>query len=339
MANLKKNSPGCDCCNTCSICSDYFDRSDNSNVSTGSDCGWTEQSGTWDISSNALVGSASGIITCDTAQPDGNAWQAISVNATHSTSAKFVKLILGWVDSNNYYWAGFKFGSNSIEIHKVAGGADSTLMTGSATLTVNTYYDLGFCCSPAGELSATIGTTIVEAGAQTVTGTTVGLGTDAGNATFLTFAQGKVRDDDNPDCGSCWFCGECTNHEAPDEVLVEISGISNTGNYSGCETLNAAHYVSRAGSCGWYLIYWNVLTNPDFPLWAGYLTVQFGVTSTFGARMLGGSSTSGIGAIHWSKAAMTNPCTTWSSLNIPYSYSNSGVCTSSAGSTFHVTSL
>ena len=42
------------CCK-CKICADDFNRSDDTDIDADRACGWTEDSGTWEISGNTLI--------------------------------------------------------------------------------------------------------------------------------------------------------------------------------------------------------------------------------------------------------------------------------------------
>ncbi|HEY2894904.1 MAG TPA: hypothetical protein VGJ16_11845, partial [Pirellulales bacterium] len=85
--------PTCTACtpDPCAVCSDDFDRADNADISAGSGCGWTEASGTWDITSKKLVCSSAGVAVCTATT--GSAEGIITVSATQDTSAKWVGLV------------------------------------------------------------------------------------------------------------------------------------------------------------------------------------------------------------------------------------------------------
>lgn len=61
---------GC-ACESCEICADNFDRDDDTDVDTGSACGWTETAGSWEIVDDTLrTASSSATLDCDATHPD-----------------------------------------------------------------------------------------------------------------------------------------------------------------------------------------------------------------------------------------------------------------------------
>ena len=96
----------CPCC--CGLCSDNFNRADNSDIDTGSDCGWTEVAGDWAILGNALtiISTQNSLALSDTSPPDF--WLDLTVTATSSNTDDEVMIVVARVSSSSYRYVKWK---------------------------------------------------------------------------------------------------------------------------------------------------------------------------------------------------------------------------------------
>jgi hypothetical protein len=102
----KKNSPGCTCCGDCTILEDDFDRADSTNL--GAD--WEERVGDWSISGNAAVcASANSLMITTASNPDALPEGYVAVVVSCNTASDLARVIIGYVDDNNYYFAQARF--------------------------------------------------------------------------------------------------------------------------------------------------------------------------------------------------------------------------------------
>lgn len=235
------------CCETCDICSDDFNRSDDTDINTGSACGWTESSGSWAISSNQLVessGSTNSLAICDTAHPDAESTMVVQVDFKHSNSGSSCDVIVGLVDASNYHYARFTVGTNAVLIRRVVAGSHSTLATRSVTLAINTTYTAKVCVTPSGSITASVNSVPKVSAHGTPLGSQSGLGaTGAGTATFDDFTMTKAFNSDT--CERCLVpCGGacCSGDTMPSSLTMVVQDITN-GTCGSCTSLNATYVV------------------------------------------------------------------------------------------------
>lgn len=263
----KKNNPGCQCCEeeNCLICADDFDRTDNDNIDTGSTCGWTEVSGAWEVITNKLVCTTAGIALCDTVHPDGDSSMVVDVDIKHAGTGSACDVIVGYVDSSNYFYVRFVFGTGTILIREVSGGSHSTLETlTGVTLAVNTVYVVKVCVNASGDITVEKDSVIKLTAASTgITGTQCGLGC---NGTFAaTFDNFTFSKSDNAgDAANCEPCRElfvpedcedcCTLSLAGTEVLVDLGAGGWTSDLCDCDSIAGEYTAVKIAAltpCAW----------------------------------------------------------------------------------------
>lgn len=257
----------CGSCNCpgCAICSDDFNRADSSDISTGSDCGWTEVAGSaWDITSNQLRCTTAGIAICNTAHPDGDSSMIAEVDFKHDTSGSACDVLVGYVDSDNYFYARYTVAgaSGSIDIRKKLLGVHSSLaLLSSVTMNTSTLYTAHVCVSDNGTITASLdGVVKKSAYFQTVTGTKAGLGaTGSGTATFDTWVLTKSYH--VASAASCEQCQpaaisacqnstpeNCCLHAPPDEIDVTIPSFLTNDECSNCAAVAGTYTCVRGAS-------------------------------------------------------------------------------------------
>lgn len=245
------------CCSTCTICSDDFGRTDGSDITSGSDCGWTVDSGTWDLNSGKLRCTAAGIVVNDTTHPDSDITMAVEVDFVESTNGASVDVIVGYVDNTHFYYARYlpvTAGFTNIQLRKKNGGSDTLLNTSAAVIiSTGVSYTASVCTHESGAITAYLnGTVIVTAPVQTITGLGVAFRSSSGTTTFDDFTFSKIRHStDATQCPSCGiFCdnGTCVTGTAPRGWQAVIP----SGNYAGTYiTDNWSPPGGGSGNCRW----------------------------------------------------------------------------------------
>ncbi len=245
---------GCTCCGTCEICRDSFTRADDTDISANivtpdTASGWTESSGTWDITSNQLVSTAPGIVICDDPHPDGDITMSVEVDFKHDTSGRTCDVLVGYVDANNYFYARYLVAgaSGSVALRTVVAGVDSQVaISATVTININTTYAARVCVTDGGTISASLaGTQRVFSAPQSMTGVSCGLGASgAGTATFDNFVFTKGYKATTAEaCPRCINCQACTG------VAAEQYQIVVAGTQSGA--LDGTYIVSPHEVCLW----------------------------------------------------------------------------------------
>ena len=249
------------CCASCAICSDDFDRGDDTDIDTGSACGWTEVSGSWDITSNQLRCTTAGVALCDTAHPDSNTTMTVDVSFQHATSGSACDVIVGYVDTTNWYYARYKVagGSGSIDIRKNVGGSHSSIkLFAAVTMNTATAYTANVCVDEDGILSAALdGTAKVSASVYGISGSKCALGASgSGTAIFDDFVYTKTLE--SVDASACGDCVEaaaadsnCTNCDGSGQNLSAEWQAVITGNadYNGTYIIRNDAYVEVSQIC------------------------------------------------------------------------------------------
>lgn len=281
------------CCSTCTICEDTFDRTDSTDVNTGSACGWTEVSGAWEISSNALMPTSTSALLISTAEhPDGV--NAIKLDATINSTGSNTRfrLILGYVDTSNFLCAEVRIHSSAghLKIIEMSGGTETELSSVlSLALPTSTDHTFSFCCNESeSRLLATVNSTaITTAISSTSTGVFgIGTGSVVGTTALIKQFTATIR---SADCGLCLVagCGCCDGDDTPENgwdnggCPVEYKVVSNVTTGAGplctageCAAFNGTFYLaapspgateytlatgsSCAGANAWWLTIGNI---------------------------------------------------------------------------------
>lgn len=204
------------CC--CSIFTDDFNRADDTDL--GAD--WSEVSGSWSITSNTLrTTSTSAVCVHDTGE--GSARLRASVSLRGGTG-DFLRVIFGYVDSSNYWFAEVKIGTSSagrLDIYQRSSGTN-TLKVSRTTISIaaDTWHSCSVCYTTDGVISAALypgggGLHTVAFPASLSTEDIVGVGTGStasSSVQFDDFTASRVGDN-CPECPSP--CLGCTDDEGP----------------------------------------------------------------------------------------------------------------------------
>jgi hypothetical protein len=252
------------CCTSvdCDVCSDDFNRSDGTDITTGSACGWTEESGAWSISSNALsTASTSAAAICSTAST--SAARVINVKASGNTNGCAARVIVGYVNSTTYWIVQVTFHATtgSLTISERSGGSPTTRATvGNLALPLSTLHQIQVCYDGT-SLEARIAG--IDSAYLTfpasISDLDSGLGTGTGSGT-VKFDDWQLRLRD----GSC-SCpitpttvtecsGGCIDGDAATFYEVEIDGVGDgtctCSDYNGVWVVSQTDFSSdSAGTC------------------------------------------------------------------------------------------
>jgi hypothetical protein len=212
---------GCCCSPGCEFFSDDFNRANSDDPGD-----YTEVSGDWDIASNKLsTASSSGVLIGDTPHPDGEPNIKVSVTVNIATSGDRARIILNYVDSDNYWYAEARTGGSAyLRIYQRSGGVDTQMATKSITLSAGVDFTLCFSLQNYVNFSAEIDSTRCVARGATAMATSDqwGLGTGAGTGTrtFENLSVGIISTD-CPRCQCAPSCSTCT--VLPDYVVLTIA--------------------------------------------------------------------------------------------------------------------
>jgi len=249
----KKNNPGDPCCVDCVILEDEFTRADSSSM--GSD--WSERSGDWSIASNAAVcDSASGLMVTTASHPDASPDCFVEAVINANTADDVAKVILGYVDDNNYFFAQARFtATNSfLRLGKVVAGVQTMLgfsETTNASGETNLDGKLRVCYANGTITAALYATTtatlpVYTSASETVTGTKVGIGTGtrAGTIAFKEFSWQQKLSVAHPDCPTCDKpCVNCDDGTWPYAMQVEFDGVADADCASCNEYFNDTAFI------------------------------------------------------------------------------------------------
>lgn len=230
----------CCCTPSCTFFTDNFNRSDDDDPGA-----YTEVSGDWDISSNKLVTSSSnGVLIADAEHPDGEPNIKVSVTVNIATSGDTARIILDYVDSNNYWFAEVKAGTGAyLRIYQRASGSNTQKAQNTAAISTGS---ITLCAAITN--SSIISASISGGGSTGSTGSfssnSWGLGSGAISGTLqFSTASAAVT---SPTCSACdMFCEDlCTDDKVASSYKVVITGITGSFCSTGdCSGYDGTYYI------------------------------------------------------------------------------------------------
>lgn len=241
---------GCACCG-CVIASDTFSRSDSTNI--GSD--WSEDAGTWEISSNTLkLTSASGSVTYQTPITEADIYiqHSLSQPAASPSSNNLTGTFRLYLkdDASNYVVGELSrvFGRQDahLRVYRATSGTEVKLSEVMVQF-VNNITSLRLCI----DSSSGVVTFQASADYRAVAYTSAPFGEDVvleasgliDPLTIDNFEVGRLS-------ASCTQCGTCcdTAQYPPHELQVEVSGLtSDAANCADCSSLDGTYTVEYQG--------------------------------------------------------------------------------------------
>lgn len=256
------------CCDgvACVICADNFDRTDGTDITTGSACGWTEESGAWEIATNRLRATGpTGIVSCNTFQA-GVPGNYISVNISSDRNNRTANVVVNFEDTSNYDFVEVNFSATTgqIKIWEVVAGTPNELAASASTLNIALNTDhLLLVCLRGGFLNVklthgatTTGlTTALDGQADSKVGLArgkIGGGPD-GNIEFDNWSYERNASELTGcnDCQTnCADCVGCNGGFATNWYQVSITGVKNppvTDRCSQCEGINGTYLICFVG--------------------------------------------------------------------------------------------
>ena len=231
-------------CDACRLLRDDFNRT------AGTDLGanWTETAGQWTLESPSRLATddTSAIVLSTTS----SSAVGIAVTAKGASGDK-IRLIAGYQNASNYFYAEFTWGSGTISIYERSGGSDTLLQTGTefGTLTANEYARIYFCSDGSGTFVARTtsgGGLNVGASGSTPTGSQYGLGTGTTNGGSVEFSrfESYVISAACEDCNRC-----CSQNDETDQYEVDLGagGLTNV-NCTNCAAVAGVFVLTRVGA-------------------------------------------------------------------------------------------
>lgn len=232
------------CCCACPICEDDFDRGDDTDIDTGSTCGWTEDAGAWEIKTNTLrTSSSSAVASVTSVHPDTP--YATYIEATlYGASGDELRILIDYADTSNYLFAQLTIGdpNGCLELYRRSGGSN-TLLTAvrvvaaaSTAHLVKVYW--GEDKTDTEMFGAVFGSAILlfeETGTNDQVG--LGTGTVAGEVRFddFVFEKHQPTSPTDPPCNNqvpyqCAIMSD--NFTRADDTDIGCSWDEDTGNWS-----------------------------------------------------------------------------------------------------------
>lgn len=243
----------CDCC--CTIASDDF----------GADqlaTNWDVRSGTPAVASGVLSMSAgTNLLIHNTAAPADATAVFSSVTFRGTSTIDIVRLVVAYVDDNNYWYAEAQPGSSNgtLKLFERSGGVNtqrgSTVTISS--MQTNEDWEIQLCVQPGavtaaaffGSLLAT--NEVVYAATVTVASTKAGLGASESGTITLNDFEFERHFADNDSCRTCNTCQNCSTGQ-PYQVQVVIAGMANNP-FTCTPCLNGTFILTRRSRCQWHL--------------------------------------------------------------------------------------
>lgn len=248
------------CCNEtpdpCVFASDNFNRADNTDVTTGSTCGWTETNGNWSIVSNKVrIATTFGRLTCATSNPD-NAYTAFEVDVELANTSDVARLHIG-----------------ALQVEFRGGASGFVRLVGSPNVQIDVSLPTSFrarLCVTNNTLRAEVLDTgdAVSRSISAPSNQTFSLGAGSPNGGGINF-DNVVAKMVNPDCEECLgvpTCPACTDG-GPQYWGVDLTGMSLVDSPSDlncpfCDTA-AAYYLCKFGSITGATCNWGYTEVPD----------------------------------------------------------------------------
>jgi hypothetical protein len=292
----------------CQFVNESFVRANNTDINTGSSCGWTETAGDAAIASNALTfTTANAKATCSTVNSLGNSLMAIRVFLKSSAASDLIRVGLG------DHYAEIKIHSTDAYVRIY--DSTSTLLAESqyGEFAAGNLHRLDLCFS--GDHIAAFLFDLIGSGRAavstpaTVTGDSLWLGT-GGTVTGTVSFSSLTADQVATGCSSCDDCA-CDGATHPAQMQVVLSALANgtnVGHCTNCASYAGTYILDQATTACWWRYrfssapctgcsggdckYLEVQVNPP----AGILTEPYMIVN------LGG--TSGSGNMAWQQTSL-----------------------------------
>lgn len=257
MGIKKKHVPGCACCG-----GECFTYTEDFPSGTPD---WSKESGTWtDSGGNAFTTSDfAQLIYLDVENWTDHFFVTMNISGSSTNGSRY-RIIFGWEDSSNYWFAQFIFTAGSgtpnsvaIEIGQVVAGVSSTLASGSG---YNSQVDNPAVCYLDGWIHAFVGVSdpnqVVVKLQSTPANGRFGIGTgDQPGTLSAGFDNFNLAINTGVDySGNCYGCpnGCCDGYELADEIELVVSSLpSPYDTWNGTYTLYFQGYNNLSEICTW----------------------------------------------------------------------------------------
>lgn len=232
-------SPGRCCCGDegCRFFQDDFTRADNDDPGN-----YIEESGDWDVSSNQLANLSTGTLISPVEHPTGE--PNIRVQVTVVIPAGAARIVLDYVDSDNYWYAEAAVGgtgTGGVSIVQVSGGSPTTMASVLPEGGLSSDTPINFCASiEDGIIIASAGLTAVASG--TFSSPVWGLAA-INSGSHILFDSVDVSKTHTTDCRGCNYpCAFCQDGTWPTQFKVVLPegmfGYYNSDGLDGCTEEN-----------------------------------------------------------------------------------------------------
>lgn len=247
MGVINRFAPNC-CCVSCVFWADDFNR-----ASLGTD--WTQVSGSWSISSNALSSPSTGVITT----PASTSTDMVVIVDYTTSAGGVVQIIVNYLDASNYNYLQITQGSpGTLKLFEVVGGTPNELASLSATIATS---DTARVCQGNGVLTGYLMNTAnyVSTASHTThsSGYKAGLETTGTAATFDNF-HGYVVTAGCPFCTLSFSACYCNTGTEPTNYRVDITGATTWDAFNCSSTTQAdfcdmfeGSYTTTQAACDW----------------------------------------------------------------------------------------
>ena len=222
------------CCGGCTYFTDDFDRSDSSDLGSN----WTEEAGSWSISSSNLVTASSNAIALCTQRASGSWFDYVIAATISGTDGDHVRIYFSGTNYVDIWWySGYTVCTAGSTTKYVSGTQNSFKMC--------VHEDHIIFGTPDFAFSANIVSTTTEAG--------VGTGAISGTVTVSSFSL-STYDESSAACFCSLPCNQCTD-SPPTEISVTLTGVGNgsgTGECSNCcPDFNDTFILHADSTCSW----------------------------------------------------------------------------------------
>jgi len=222
---------------------DYYQlHLNNAGSTTDTTCSFTEQAGSWSLDSFSVGGMArvsttdtNATLLCEAIHPNERGETGITARVFSATGGNLdgdLRLYMGWVDANNYFYANFNVtgGLVVLALNQVVAGTTTVLYTedmGTYTVTGGSYF---YACMANGRFNARwTGFDLANQtgrGALVTIPTTackVGIGTGASSPSGIRAQELVLRRAYSGEDPSCAACPDICHEDCCDESINDLS--------------------------------------------------------------------------------------------------------------------
>lgn len=217
---------------------------------------WNTISGTFTVGGGVMTTTSSGAVRLLASEsPTGHGRFRAEVKLSAAGASNTVSIFGAYEDSSNYLElrVNINGASSTTKFISRSGGSNTELRSVTLPLNADQFYTLTLCWN--GQYAIATGAGLLWTATYTGEGTLAGVGASPGaaTATFDSVDYSRIRTD-NSECEACYGfdCGVCETGEAPPAVSVVISGLTDKGACTSCNSYNGTFILQFFGDpCSW----------------------------------------------------------------------------------------